>query len=66
MLIIESKPNLLVIYNFLPTLHFLFQHTEKPMPDFYIPLDKVNGAKHKERVVARFIEWEKENKKPCR
>ena len=43
---------------------FFVPDTEKPMPDFYIPLDKVNGAKNKERVIARLIEWSKENKKP--
>lgn len=43
---------------------FFIPDTDKPMPDFYIPLEKINGAKNKERVVARLIEWTKENKKP--
>lgn len=37
---------------------------EKTMPDFYIPFDKLNGAKNGDRVVAKFIRWEKADKKP--
>lgn len=43
---------------------FFIPDTDKPMPDFYIPLENVNGAKNKERVVAKLLEWNKENKKP--
>ena len=34
------------------------------MPDIYIPLDKINGAKDKERVLARITKWDTSNKKP--
>ena len=43
---------------------FFVPATEKPMPDLFIPLDKINGAKHKEKVVARLVKWEKGDKKP--
>jgi ribonuclease R len=42
---------------------FFIADTEKPMPDIYIPLDKLNGAVDKDRVIIRITEWEK-NKKP--
>ena len=38
--------------------------TEKPMPDFYIPVEKLNGAINGERVVAKLIKWDKADKKP--
>ena len=38
--------------------------TEKPMPDFYIPIEKLNGAVDGERVVAKLIKWDKADKKP--
>lgn len=43
---------------------FFIPDTEKPMPDLYIPLEKINGAKNKERVTARLVRWNKEDKKP--
>lgn len=42
---------------------FFQANTDKPMPDIYIPLEKLNGAKNKDRVIVRITEWEK-NKKP--
>ena len=43
---------------------FFVPDTDKPMPDLFIPLDKLKGAKHKERVIARLVQWEKGDKKP--
>jgi ribonuclease R len=43
---------------------FFIPDTDKPMPDLYIPLEKLNGAKNKERVTVRLIRWEKDDKKP--
>ena len=43
---------------------FFVPSTNKPVPDFYIPLDKLNGATHKQKVVARLLKWEKADKKP--
>lgn len=43
---------------------FFIPDTDKPMPDLFIPLNKLKGAKNKERVVARLVQWEKGNKKP--
>ncbi|HXB91499.1 MAG TPA: ribonuclease R, partial [Puia sp.] len=42
---------------------FFIAETDKPMPDIYIPLSKLNGAVANDRVIARITEWEK-NKKP--
>lgn len=43
---------------------FFIPDTDKPMPDLFIPLNALNGAKHKDRVVARLVKWNKEDKKP--
>lgn len=43
---------------------FFVASGEKPIPDFYIPVEKLNGAKDGERVVARFLKWDKDDKKP--
>jgi ribonuclease R len=43
---------------------FFIPDTERPMPDIFIPLDKLNGAKNKEKVIARLIKWDKGDKKP--
>jgi len=43
---------------------FFIPDTKNPIPDFYIDLDKLNGAVDKDRVVVRLIKWDKDNKKP--
>ncbi|WP_207494131.1 ribonuclease R [Aridibaculum aurantiacum] len=43
---------------------FFIPDTDKPMPDLYIPLEKLNGAKDKDRVLARITKWDSGNKKP--
>jgi len=42
---------------------FFIAETDKPMPDIYIPLARLNGAVNNDRVIVRIVEWEK-NKKP--
>lgn len=42
---------------------FFVADSTKPMPDFYIPLDKLNGAKDGDKVIAKLISWDK-GKKP--
>lgn len=37
---------------------------EKTVSDFYIPIEKLNGAVDGDRVVARFTKWDKADKKP--
>lgn len=44
------------------TFAFFLPDSEKKMPDFYIPLSKLNGAKNGERVVARLLKWNKDQK----
>jgi ribonuclease R len=43
---------------------FFIPDTDKPMPDLFIPLGDLNGAKNKDRVVARLVKWDKDDKKP--
>jgi len=43
---------------------FFIAGSEKPVPDFYIATEKLNGAADGSRVVARLIRWDKNDKKP--
>jgi len=43
---------------------FFIPDTDKPMPDIYIPLNKLNEAKDQDRVLARITKWDTVNKKP--
>lgn len=43
---------------------FFIADTDKPMPDIYIPLKSLNGAKDKDRVVAKLLQWTKGTKSP--
>jgi ribonuclease R len=42
---------------------FFISETDKPMPDFYVSLDKLNGAKNGDKVIAKLLDWER-GKKP--
>jgi len=35
-----------------------------PMPDIYIPMNKLNGAKDNDRVMVQLTKWEKSTRKP--
>ena len=43
-------------------LCIFYSDTDKPMPDIYIPLEKLNGAKDKERVLARITSGKRQIK----
>ncbi|MBN9297435.1 MAG: ribonuclease R [Filimonas sp.] len=43
---------------------FFISDSEKPMPDFYVPLENIHGAKNKDKVVVRLTKWGKDDKKP--
>lgn len=43
---------------------FFEPDTEKPMPDFFIPIEKLNGAVDKDRAVVKLTKWDKDDKKP--
>lgn len=43
---------------------FFIPDTDKPMPDIFIPLSKLNEAKDKDRVLAKITNWNNSNKKP--
>ena len=43
---------------------FFIPDTDKPMPDLFIPTEKLNGAKDKDRVVVKMVRWEKDDKRP--
>ncbi|HLZ87486.1 MAG TPA: ribonuclease R, partial [Puia sp.] len=42
---------------------FFIAESDKPMPDIYVPLSRLNGAVNQDKVIVRITEWEK-NKKP--
>ena len=46
--------------------HFAFfvPASEKPIPDFYIAEENLNGAKDNQRVIVKLLKWEKGDKKP--
>ena len=46
-----------------PSFAFFIANSDKPMPDVYVPLSKLNGAVNQDTVIVRIVEWEK-NKKP--
>jgi ribonuclease R len=43
---------------------FFVPDTDKPMPDLFIPLENLKGAKHKDKVIVRLVKWDKGDKKP--
>lgn len=43
---------------------FFIPDSEKPMPDLFIPLESLNGAKNKDKVVAKLVKWDKDDRKP--
>ena len=43
---------------------FFIPASEKPIPDFFVPLEKLNGAVDGERVVVKLSKWDKGDKKP--
>ncbi|RYY20848.1 MAG: ribonuclease R [Chitinophagaceae bacterium] len=42
---------------------FFIVNSDKPMPDIYVPMNKLNGALNGNQAIVRIVEWEK-NKKP--
>lgn len=43
---------------------FFVSEMDKPMPDIYIPLSNINGAKDNDRVVVKLLQWENDGKRP--
>lgn len=43
---------------------FFTPDTQKPMPDFYVSIKNLSGAKDKDRVVVRLLGWDDGEKKP--
>jgi ribonuclease R len=43
---------------------FFIAEMDKPMPDIFIPLEKLNSAKDNDRVVVKILEWERGGKRP--
>ncbi|MES2849596.1 MAG: ribonuclease R [Bacteroidota bacterium] len=43
---------------------FFIPASEKPIPDFYVPWEKLNGAADGQRVVVRLVKWDKGDRKP--
>lgn len=46
--------------------HFAFFITEgeNAIPDFYIPINQLNGATHNDKVVVELVKWDEDDKKP--
>ncbi|RYG42095.1 MAG: RNB domain-containing ribonuclease, partial [Chitinophagaceae bacterium] len=42
---------------------FFIVNSDKPVPDIYVPINKLNGAQNGDQAVVKIVEWEK-NKKP--
>lgn len=43
---------------------FFTPESDKPMPDVFIPQENLNGAKDKDRVVVKLLEWGTDGKRP--
>ena len=43
---------------------FFLPETDKPIPDFFIPLNALNGAKDGQKVIAQIVSWEEDDKRP--
>lgn len=43
---------------------FFVAEMDKPMPDLFIPLDKLHGAKDTDRVLVKLVSWESGGKRP--
>jgi len=43
---------------------FFTNDSDKPVPDFFVPLDKLNGAVDGDKVVVKLVKWDKSAKKP--
>lgn len=43
---------------------FFIPETDRPMPDLYIPADKINGAVNGDKAVVRLTAWEKTKRVP--
>ncbi len=43
---------------------FFIAAMDKPMPDIFIPLSNINGAKDNDRVVVKLLQWENDGKRP--
>ncbi len=43
---------------------FFIPASDKPIPDFYVAMDKLNGALNNDRVVVKLLSWSKSDKKP--
>ncbi len=43
---------------------FFTADSDKPIPDFFIPPDKMNNVKDGDRVVVKLVKWDADNRKP--
>jgi ribonuclease R len=43
---------------------FFIAAMDKPMPDIFIPSNKFNGAKNKDKVVVRLVSWDNSGRRP--
>jgi ribonuclease R len=43
---------------------FFVSHGSKSVPDFFVPLSSLNGAKDGDRVIAQIVSWNEDDKRP--
>ena len=43
---------------------FFIANGDKGIPDFYVPIEKIHGAKNGDKVVVKMTKWDKNDKKP--
>lgn len=43
---------------------FFVADSDKPMPDFFIPLENIHEAKDNDKVVVRLLQWDEKGKRP--
>ncbi len=63
--VIERKQTTFVgIMQVNASVAFFIANGDKGIPDFYVPIEKLHGAKNGDKVVVKMTKWDKNDKKP--
>ncbi len=63
--VVERKQSMFVGHlHIVKNVAFFEVAGDKPIPDFYIPTEKLNGAVDGDQVIARLVKWDKDDRKP--
>lgn len=60
----RSKEEFVGLVEIAPKFAFLVNPNQKNVPDIFIPLAKLNGAKHGEKAIAKITLWSENGKNP--